>query len=412
MNAINTAVQSSVNTVEQLTQLQTQSNVAAQNASANDVDSTLNRLQDTRDAINITGRDGDNSLKSISVDMAKMDVSLSQTELIVYDGELSSANIELQSVRAQLATKRAELAAEEARVAAAAAAAAAAAQEAARVAASQNEKFTDKYQSEFINVWDQDKDGSLSTKEMTDPGWWKAEDWNKHVARHDDTGDGKLNFNELLSVWREFDDNTNGALDGQYGANAQTTTGELGTYWRGDYSNQPQNSSATIVDNTGSIRLEISQLENKEEDHQANIAKLTPLRAAAEANLEAANADLAKYESMDDTEFKDDSITRKGIEQKSLDLTRRANNLGSFMAGSNLVQTDDFNELELSQKDMKRDEVAADRRWRMNEIDYDDKGLEHSDIRNDKTHGLISKLVRLAELSSFEEKSIQGDSLS
>ena len=31
MNAINTAVQSSVNTVEQLTQLQTQNNVAAQN---------------------------------------------------------------------------------------------------------------------------------------------------------------------------------------------------------------------------------------------------------------------------------------------------------------------------------------------------------------------------------------------
>jgi hypothetical protein len=411
MNAINSTTQSSVNTVQQLAQLQTQNDVATQNAANTDFDSAANRIQDTRDIVNANESSTDNSVKSIGMDMAKMDVSLSQTELIVYDGELSSANIELQGVRAQLTSKRAALAAEEARVAAAAAAAANAAAEEARIAASQNAQFTERYQSDFTNVWDKDKDGTLNTAEVTSFGW-KAQDWNQHVVRNDESGDGKLNFDELLSVWRKFDDNTNGNLEGKQGNSASTSTGEIGTYWRADYSNQREAAPVAIVDNTASIRLEINMLENKEDEHQAAIARLTPLRASAESNLVNANADLLNYEGMDDSEFVDDQPTRKSLEQKSLDLTRRANNLGSFMARSSLVGATDFDELGLSSKDMIRGEVGADRHFRMNEVDYTDRGLEHTDTRNDVTAKLISSLDSLAEVSSFEEKSIQYDNLS
>jgi hypothetical protein len=313
VSVINTTTQSSVNTVQQLTQLQTQNDVADQNAANTDLDSTDNRIQDIRDNINVNDSDGNNALKSIGIDMAKMDVSLSQTELVVYDGELSSANIELQGVKAQLSFKRAVLAAE-----------------AARIAASQNAEFTERYQSDFNNLWDKDKDGTLSTAEVTSFGW-KAEDWNQHVVRNDDSGDGNLNFNELLSVLRTFDDNTNSNLEGKQGSSASTSTGEIGTYWRADYSNQREAAPVAISDNTASIRLEINMLENKEDEHQAAIARLTPLRSASESNLMNANADLLNYEGMDDSEFTDDLSTRKNMEQKSLDLTRRTNKLGSFM---------------------------------------------------------------------------------
>jgi hypothetical protein len=86
MNSINPAASSPVNTVQQLTQLQTQNNVADQNAANTDLDSTANRIQDTRDIVNVNESGTDNSIKSIGMDMAKMGVSLSQTELIVYDG--------------------------------------------------------------------------------------------------------------------------------------------------------------------------------------------------------------------------------------------------------------------------------------------------------------------------------------
>jgi hypothetical protein len=417
MNSINPAASSPVNTVQQLTQLQTQNNVADQNAANTDLDSTANRIQDTRDIVNVNESGTDNSIKSIGMDMAKMGVSLSQTELIVYDGELSSANIELRGVRAQLTSKRAALTAEEARVAAASSAAAAAAAEEARIAANQNAQFTERYQSDFKNVWDKDKDGTLSTAEVTSFGDWKAADWNKHVLKHDKSGDGKMDFDELLSVWRQFDTNKDGNLEGTFGRkkdgtlDATTTTGEMGAYFRGDYSNQREAAPVAIVDNTASIRLEINMLENKEDEHQAAIARLTPLRAAAESNLVNANADLANYEGMDDSEFVDDQPTRKSMEQKSLDLTRCANNLGSFMARSSLVGATDFDELGLSSQDMVRDEVGADRRFRMNTVDYIDKGLERTDTRNGVTARLIYGLAWLAEASDFEEKSIQYDNL-
>ncbi|MBU6196737.1 MAG: hypothetical protein KGO93_04110 [Cyanobacteria bacterium REEB446] len=345
-----------------------------------DVDSTANRIQDARDNINVNRSGGDNALKSTGVNMAKMDIRLSQIELVVYDGELSSANIELQAVQSQLFSKKAEMAEE------------------AHTVASQNAKFTERYQSAFTNVWDKDKDGTLNAAEVISFGW-KAEDWNKHVLKHDKSGDGKMDFDELLSVWRQFDKDKNGNLDGT------PTTGEVGTYHRGDYSKV----SDSIVGNNSSIRLEINTLENKEKDYKAAITRLTPLRAAAESNLVNANEDLINYEAMDDSELTDDPSTRKSMEQKSLDLTRRANNLGSFMAASSLVQATDFDELGVSEADMLRGEVSADRRFRMNKIDYIDKGLERTDTRNDATAKLISGLARLAEASTFEEKSIQYD---
>ena len=81
------------------------------------------------------------------------------------------------------------------------------------------------------------------------------------------------------------------------------------------------------------------------------------------------------------------------------------------MARSSLVEANDFDELGVSQADMTRGEVGADRRFRMNEVDYIDKGLEHTDARNDVTATLISGLGSLAEASSFEEKSLQYDDL-
>jgi hypothetical protein len=77
-----------------------------------------------------------------------------------------------------------------------------------------------------------------------------------------------------------------------------------------------------------------------------------------------------------------------------------------------LVETTNFNELGVSQGDMVRDGVAADRRFRMNEVDYTDRGLEPTETRNDVTATLISSLARLAEVSTFEEKSLEYDNLS
>jgi hypothetical protein len=57
------------------------------------------------------------------------------------------------------------------------------------------------------------------------------------------------------------------------------------------------------------------------------------------------------------------------------------------------------------------DKSAADRQLRGNEFDYRDKGLEHSAARNDRTADLIDNLAALAELGSFEEKSLKNDEL-
>lgn len=476
MNAVNTAVQSSVSTVEQLTQAQ--NNVAAQNASANDVDSTVNRLQDTRDSINITGDDGDNSLKSISVDMAKMDVSLSQTELIVYDGALSSANIELQGVRAQLKSKEATLVAEEAKT-----------EIKTSINAQGNAEFVTHSGIKIVTDTNQgghqtwiynpageqimhihgdphvnmlkDADGNNGDDfHFGDDSTLKFEDGTELTFNTTETGEDTGIF-YTTGIYVRAGDNvmhTGEATSGgerrtdiaEVGANSYSRMGadedgavmmglkgdgqilmQTGTdqwselkdeSWDGYLEDKTfDDQKGDIVefkpetimtgDQISALKLEITQLESKEADYQASVATLTPLKSAAESNLEAANADLAKYEAMDDSDFTDDERTRKSIEQKSLDLTRRSNNLGVFMAGSDLVASSDFSALGVNHGDMINAATDADRTWRMNEVDYNDRGLEFSDIRNDATALLIAGLADLAEVSAFEEKSLENEQL-
>jgi hypothetical protein len=165
------------------------------------------------------------------------------------------------------------------------------------------------------------------------------------------------------------------------------------------------------ADGLSALKLEITQLEKKETGHQSKIAALTPLKSGAESNLDAANSNLANFSSMDDSEFVDNEESRQNVEQKSLDLSKRANNLGVFMSRSSLVGAGDVAQSGIDQAAMISDGVAADRRLRGNEFDYTDKGLEHSATRNDKTADLIDTLADLAEVGSFEEKSVANDEL-
>jgi hypothetical protein len=114
MSTINSATHTALSTVAENSQVQAQ-NAAAISANSTDVDTTINRIADTRQILNSPREDGANTLKSINIEQANMDVSLSQTELIVYDGELSSNNIELQGVRSEISSKKSALAAEEAK---------------------------------------------------------------------------------------------------------------------------------------------------------------------------------------------------------------------------------------------------------------------------------------------------------
>jgi hypothetical protein len=166
------------------------------------------------------------------------------------------------------------------------------------------------------------------------------------------------------------------------------------------------------ADALSAVKLEVTQLEKKEAAHESRIAALTPLKSRAESNLDAANSDLAKFSSMDDSEFVDNEESRQNVEQKSLDLSKRANNLGLFMSKSSLVGAGDVAKSGIDQVDMIADGVAADRDLRGNKFDYTDKGLEHSAARNDGTTDLIDNLAVLAELGSFEEKSLKNDELS
>jgi hypothetical protein len=164
-------------------------------------------------------------------------------------------------------------------------------------------------------------------------------------------------------------------------------------------------------DELSSLRLEINQLERSESSYQSRISTLTPLKSGAESNLDAANAALANFLSMDDSEFVDNEESRKNVEQKSLELSQRANNLGVIMSQSSLIGAGDLTESGIDQADMISDGVAADREFRGNEFDYTDKGLEHSATRNDATADLIDTLAGLAEVGSFEEKSLKNDEL-
>jgi hypothetical protein len=81
------------------------------------------------------------------------------------------------------------------------------------------------------------------------------------------------------------------------------------------------------------------------------------------------------------------------------------------MSQSSLIGAGDLTESGIDQADMISDGVAADREFRGNEFDYTDKGLEHSATRNDATADLIDTLAGLAEVGSFEEKSLKNDEL-
>ena len=146
-------------------------------------------------------------------------------------------------------------------------------------AARQNAEFTKQYKSDFTKVWDKNKDGSLNTTEVTSFGW-KAEDWNKHVLEHDKSGDGKLNFDELLGVWREFDTDKSGKLEGVFGKDATTTTGEMGVYWRGDYDSTM--SLTSRLDKMGNELKKIGPIKMNYDDFVgANEGAFSPVTYAA-----------------------------------------------------------------------------------------------------------------------------------
>ena len=111
MSAINSVTHHALSTVAENSQVQAQ-NAAAVNANSTDVDNTISRLAETRGTLNSPREDGANTLKSINIEQAQMDVSLSQTELIVDEGDLSSNKMELHGVRAQLNSKMCSLATE------------------------------------------------------------------------------------------------------------------------------------------------------------------------------------------------------------------------------------------------------------------------------------------------------------
>jgi hypothetical protein len=476
MSAINSVTQHALNTVAENSQVQAQ-NAAAISANSTDVDTTINRIAETREILNSPREDGENTLKSINIEQANMDVSLSQTELIVYDGELSSNNIELQAVRSQISSKKTELAAEEAKT---------------EIKTSINANG----EAEFIThsgmkiVTDTNK-GGHTTKVYNPAGeqlmqiegdphvnMLKDADGNNGYDFHfgDDSTlkfeDGtELTFNTTetgkdtgifytTGIYVRAGDNvkhTGEATAGgarrtdiatvdknSYSRGGETAKGSVtmglkgdgqilmqtGNQWNEikdeswagyleDKTFDDQKGAAVdfkpqtikTADGLSALKLEITQLEKKETGYQSRVAALTPLKSGAESNLDAANAALANFLSMDDSEFVDNEEARQDVEQKSLDLSKRANNLGVFVSKSSLVGAGDLNASGINQAAMISDGVSADRRMRGNEFDYIERGLDYSATRNDKTADLIDTLAGLAEVGSFEEKSLANDEL-
>jgi hypothetical protein len=476
MSVINSATHATLSTVAENSQVQAQ-NAAAINANSTDVDNTISRLAETRGTLNSPREDGANTLKSINIEQANMDVSLSQTELIVYDGELSSTNIELQGVRSQISSKKTELATEEAKT-----------EIKTSINADGNAEFVTHSGMKVVTdtnkggheTWvynpageqlmhihgdphvnmlkDADgnngddfhfgddstlkfQDGTELTFNTTEIGkdtgifyttgiYVRAGDNVKHTGEA--TGGGARRT-DIASVdknsYSRAGDTAKGSVtmglkgDGQILMQTGNQWNEIkDESWDGylkDKTFNDQKGAAvdfkpqTIkgADGLSALKLEITQLEKKETGYQSRVAALTPLKSGAESNLDAANSDLAKFSSMDDSEFVDNEDSRQNVEQKSLDLSKRANNLGVFISKSSLVGAGDVAQSGIDQAAMISDGVAADRKSRGNEFDYTDKGLEHSATRNDKTADLIDTLAGLAEVGSFEEKSLANDEL-
>jgi hypothetical protein len=476
MSVINSATHNTLNTVSQNTQVQAQ-NAAAITANSTDVDNTVNRLAETRGTLNSPREDGANTLKSINIEQANMDVSLSQTELIVYDGELSSNNIELQGVRAQLNSKMSSLATEEAKT-----------EIRTSVNADGNAEFVTHSGMKVVTdtnkgghqTWVYNPAGEQLMHIHGDPhvNMLKDADGNNGDDFHfgDDSTlkfeDGtELTFNTTetgkdtgifytTGIYVRAGDNvmhtgeaTSGGArrtgiakvdDESYSRKGSTAKGAVTMGLKGDGQilmqtgnqwNELKDESwdgylkdKTFDDQKGAavdfkpqaikgadalsaVKLEITQLEKKETAHESRIAALTPLKSRAESNLDAAMSDLARFSSMDDSEFVDNEESRQDVEQKSLDLSKRSNNLGMFMSKSSLIGARDMARSGLDSADMIADGVAADRDLRGNRFDYRDQGLEHSAARNDGTADLIDTLAALAEVGSFEEKSLKNDEL-
>jgi hypothetical protein len=476
MTVINSATRNTLSTVSENSQVQAQ-NAAAINANSTDVDNIVNRLAEARGTFNSPREDGENTLKSINIEQANMDVSLSQTELIVYDGELSSNNIELQGVRSQLNSKMSSLATEEAKT-----------EIRTSINADGNAEFVTHSGMKVVTdtnkggheTWvynpageqlmhihgdphvnmlkDADgnngddfhfgddstlklEDGTELTFNTTETGkdtgifyttgiYVRAGDNVKHTG---EATAGGARRTDIASVdknsYSRTGDTAKGSVtmglkgDGQILMQTGNQWNEIkDESWDGylkDKTFGDQKGAAvdfkpqTIkgADGLSALKLEITQLEKKEAAHESRIAALTPLKSRAESNLDTAMSDLARFSSMDDSEFVDNEESRQDVEQKSLDLSKRANNLGVFMSKSSLVGARDVARSGLDQAEMIADKSAADRRLRGNEFDYRDKGLEHSATRNDKTADLIDNLTALAELGSFEEKSVANDEL-
>jgi len=476
MSVINSATRNTLSTVAENSQVQAQ-NAAAINANSTDVDNTVNRLAETRGALNSPREDGANTLKSINIEQANLDVSLSQTELIVYDGELSSNNIELQGVRAQLNSKMSVAAEEEAKT-----------EIRTSINTDGNAEFVTHSGIKIVTdtnkggdqTWIYNPAGEQIMHIHGDPhvNMLKDADGNNGDDFHfgDDSTlkfeDGtELTFNTTetgkdtgifytTGIYVKAGDNvmhTGEATSGgarradiakvdadSYSRTGSTAKGavtmglkgdgqilmQTGNKWNEikdeswdgylkDKTFDDQKGAAvdfkpqTIQGSNGvsAVKLEIAQLEKKEAAHESRIAALTPLKSRAESNLDTAMSDLARFSSMDDSEFVDNEESRQDVEQKSLDLSKRANNLGVFMSKSSLVGAGDVARSGIDQVDMIADGVAADRELRGNRFDYRDKGLEHSAARNDGTADLIDNLAALAELGSFEEKSLKNDEL-
>ena len=476
MSVINSATHATLSTVAENSQVQAQ-NAAAINTNSTDVDNTISRLAETRGTLNSPREDGENTLKSINIEQANMDVSLSQTELIVYDGELSSNNIELQGVRSNISYKKSALAAEEAKT-----------EIRTSINADGNAEFVT--HSGMKIVTDTNK-GGHTTKVYNPAGeqlmqiegdphvnMLKDADGNNGYDFHfgDDSTlkleDGtELTFNTTeigkdtgifytTGIYVRAGDNVKQTGE-QTGGGARRT--DIASVDKNSYSRAGDTAKGSVTmglkgdgqilmqtgnqwneikdeswdgylkdktfgdqkgaavdfkpqaikgaDGLSALKLEITQLEKKETGYQSRVAALTPLKSGAESNLDAANSDLANFSSMDDSEFVDNEESRQNVEQKSLDLSKRANNLGVFISKSSLVGAGDVAQSGIDQAAMISDGVAADRRLRGNEFDYTDKGLEHSATRNEGTADLIDTLAGLAEVGSFEEKSLKNDEL-
>ena len=474
MSVINSATHNTLNTVSQNSQVQAQ-NAAAITANSTDVDNTVNRVAETRETLNSPREDGGNTLKSINIEQAEMDVNLSEIELIVYDGELSSNNIELQRVRAQLNSKMSSLATEEAKT-----------EIRTSINADGNAEFVTHSGMKVVTdtnkgghqTWIYNPEGEQLMHIHGDPhvNMLKDADGNNGDDFHfgDDSTlkfeDGtELTFNTTetgkdtgifytTGVYVKAGNNvmhtgeaTSGGArradiakvdDESYSRTGSTAKGavtmglkgdgqilmQTGNQWNelkdeswdgylADKTFADQKGAAveftpqTIQGNLEGVRLEITQLEEKEAAHESRIAALTPLKSQAESDLDTANSDLVRFSSMDDSEFVDNEESRQDVEQKSLELSKRANNLGVFMSRSSLVGAGDVAETGLDQAAMISDGVTADRALRGNTFAYTERGLEYSAARNDGTADLIDNLAALAELGSFEEKSVENDEL-